>query len=512
MKKIFICIALYAAAFFSPKMYALDFGASLEFNSDIFNTTSFIDNYADTAHVFYQGSDILRMFFTNKLKAELDANAGEEGKLRWSGHIQFKVDNLAQGLNSGGDNSTPSWNFGDWQNTLEWGAFSAYIGNMADYGTVKRISKVFDEFGTRGMNINSSLGEDVWSLKDDGYGILKGEVLNKEYDGKHPYTRDMSLTAIEVNNLATKADGSAAKFVIGAALDFSRPQAQTRPQTRPQSRGLFPLAIYFAAPDVFISQGHEIENNEKITDVNFNLRLEAPHVKDVFSIAAVYKQSKKKYDYDTDKNINNYSDIIHSFGVYSDVNIKKVFNIGMGFSALTQTYTPPKEHTITKIYPWHYGIDLRASITGIPKLVVDINIHTSFSKIEGDDDKSKEIYGVLNTTLDLATRNNSEKYYGLYIGAAAAYKILNNLTIKAQFSSQTAKATTVNDAAKTNIYNGNSFGAFAGVDITLSRFISMRSGFALRSVKFSYDRAVDDDSAGYGVVQYSIPLAVKIKY
>jgi hypothetical protein len=265
---------------------------------------------------------------------------------------------------------------------------------------------------------------------------------------------------------------------------------------------------------------------------NFALSLEADKLFDWVTPSVIYKYLASDRNFVDDNLIsdNANGDMIfggagltyHQFGAFATVTPPMLEGLGatVGYSTLVKQREDGWQRTVSGgiaswipasyQYPVNYGIDLRLQYAGLPVLVgltVTTHHNVSFASITGDAAPETLIVGFYSEDVPEFTTEGS---FAMYNSLAAACKVLENLTIHAQFANRHIRTYYNFDGATRYIDTLNIASLYIGAFWQFSPMVSLRGGFAMRMD--NYSSAFAARQSGAGIDQYGIPLALKIVF
>jgi hypothetical protein len=423
-------------------------------------------------------------FDTSNLRAQMSYDGGNFGGL-----LRFNVDRRSIGSGSTISVSDLIDLYYAWVKIPIWSelyvklwtGIDAYRGGIARYAD-------FDDF-TRG--------------RLDNFGPV---ILG--YDAT---TRLINMTESDITNMQKDAAGAAAPTVL---LDIGY---------TPATLTLSTSQLYYTIRDAKYPSASGGAND--IVAGNFGIRLEGAKLFNMLTLAGIYKHSEYDQNFDDTRSVGGAltetRDQVfggkglkhHLFGFYTTVTPLEGLGITAGYSG----YIKQQEDGYDLIggawtqssrkWPVYHGIDLRAQYDGIPGLKITTSHNVSFSRIAGDDDPTTFIAGYYNENIPADTTEGS---FVLYNSLAAAYTILDGLTVRVEAANRHGRLYYNYDDLTHLIDTYNVFSLYAGVNWQITQMVSLRGGFALRYD--DYTSAAAAGTAKAGIQQIGVPLAIKVVF
>jgi hypothetical protein len=372
------------------------------------------------------------------------------------------------------------------------GLFKLWIGRDEYRGIIDRYQN-FDDF----------LG-----AKNDSFGPI---MVSYDYLA----SRLLSLAGSDVTNLGKDVLGSKSTTLIAEAA-------------------YKPVTLSVAVNNLYSQidgKGTNQQNFEdSYTDFGSTLgaRLEAAKLFDMLNLAAVYKfqHTDRKYDEQQFQDLQGGQSFFvpemgldhHLFGLFTTVTPPLPgLGVSAGYSAYLKLHkdmdAPSWGGWSSYKYPLWHGVDLRVNYTGIEKLSLTLNGNVSFSDVQGDDDPASFITGFYENINDVQNVefNQEQNALVVYGALAAAYDVIENLTVKLQAANQFAKIQYVyNDSETRFIDTVNFLGFYTGADWRINSHVSMRGGFDMRLKNYSHDQ--EDSGSKAGIFEWGIPLGLTVKF
>jgi hypothetical protein len=285
-----------------------------------------------------------------------------------------------------------------------------------------------------------------------------------------------------------------------------------------------------------------------MSKTSFGFRVEGAQIADRVTAAAVYKYADSylaKPEADVTDNIIEETVRNHAFGLYANIKVLPSLGITAGYSGLARSWenskypdTKPSEagdldyeaHELSEhkqaAFPYLSGIDLRASYTGINKLLISLNNNLSFANIRGISQADRAAghfanawaYGGPLNEDSIYAEKRAEEYLGIYNALALAYELSEVLLLNFQAANQYGTFTLREERGAVAQSFTETLGLYAGLSYKIIRTDrisgSIRGGFDLRMSSYSYQDFGSKDKPIHktGYIDFGIPLGLKVEF
>ena len=278
---------------------------------------------------------------------------------------------------------------------------------------------------------------------------------------------------------------------------------------------------------------------------SFGIRVEGSEIADMLILAAVYKYAdtllykptaEQPYDVVGEATGN------HAFGLYANIAPLNSFKISVGYSGLLQSWRNAYDtdvdpdligkenaepHFLSSFrevnFPLYHGIDIRLFFTGIADLAITFNNNISFGRVYGADNSKKNysntwVYvGELNgKAVDFPDiKERYEDYLGFYNALGVKYALSSSFTVDFQAANQFGLFTlnwNKDSVSSSTNYLGCYLGASYSVIETEKIRASIRGGLDCKLSSFNYQDAKTLKVHKTGIIDFGIPLGVKVEF